>query len=269
MRIALTGLLSLSSLALGAPPGTPMSDFGPNQVALGLFFDHSGQDLFESSAPSLINSTGLAVEYAPWPYLAFGAFAGGAEFDVDVPDDRVNDTAAKGFNGDYSFYGGGTLKLATPRFASGTTRLVAQATGAYLNAEDANLNSKRGVMTNSGVTVQALAWGRVNLVIGAEFQALLQGEQTNSVRSEPEPFGISAPAGPVDYIRGIVGVEYYFKGVNKPFISVSVRPNGAIGWHDHLGLRNGSIAVTLGAMATLPTKGKNQINEEEPGLAED
>jgi hypothetical protein len=269
MKVASAGLLLIPCLALGAPPGVPMSDFGPNQVSLGLFFDHSGQDLYESSAPSMLNSTGLAVEYAPWPYLAIGGFAGGAEFDVDVPDALVNDDSAFGFNGEYSFYGGGSLKLATPRFASGTTRLVAQATGAYFNAEDENENVRKGIMTNSGLTVQALAWGRLNLVIGAEFQALLQGEQTSPVRKDPEPFGISAPGGPVDYMRGIVGVEYYFKGVNKPFISVAFRPTGATGWHDNLGLRNGSIAITLGAMATLPAKGKNQINEEEPGLAED
>ena len=28
-----------------------MSDFGPSQVSLGLFFDHSGQDLFEDGLP--------------------------------------------------------------------------------------------------------------------------------------------------------------------------------------------------------------------------
>jgi hypothetical protein len=245
-----------------------MSDFGPNQVALGLFFDHSGQDLFKEPAPSLLNTTGLGVEYAPWPWLAVGAFGGAAEFDVDVPDGKEGDTAFKGYDGNYSFYGGGTLKLATPRFASGTTRFVAQASAAYLNSEDENENAKKGFMTNSGVTLQSLAWGRLNFVVGAEFQALLEGEQTSSVTKDPEPFGVSA-TGPIDYVRGILGIEYYFKGANKPFVSLSFRPNGAIGWHDHLGLRNASIAVTLGAMATLPAKGKNQINEEEPGLAED
>ena len=62
-------------------------------------------------------------------------------------------------------------------------------------------------------------------------------------------------------------VEYYFKGPNRPFISLAFRPTGALGFEDKLGLRGGAIGITLGAIATLPTKGKTQIEEEEPGLA--
>lgn len=271
-RLASTGvagLLLFPALALGFPPGSPMSDFGPSQVALGLFFDHSGQDLFEDGSPSVINSNGLSVDYAPWQWFALGAFGGSAEFDVDVPDARLNDTSAYGFNTGLSFYGGGSLKLATPRFASGTTRLVAYGIAAYLNAEDENGNKKTGVMTNSGLSVQYQVRERFNIVIGGEFQALLEGEQTSSIRSEPEPFGLAAPAGPIDYMRGLVGFEWYFKGKNRPFVSLAIRPTGTTNWHDHLGLRNASVSITLGAIATLPGKGKNQIQEEEPGLAED
>jgi hypothetical protein len=161
------------------------------------------------------------------------------------------------------------LKLATPRFASGTTRLVAYGTAAYLNAEDEFDNKKTGVMTNSGLSVQYLVRDRLNLVIGGEFQALLEGEQTSFNRTSPEPFGLTSPVGPVDYLRGLIGIEWFFKGKNRPFVSLAVRPTGTTAWHDHLGLRNASISITLGAIATLPGKGKNQIQEEEPGLAED
>lgn len=267
MRTGIPTLLLLPSLVLAVPPGTPMSDFGPSQVSLGLFFDHSGQDVFQEAAPSVLNTTGLSIEYAPWPYLAVGAFGGAAEFDVDVPEGSID--SSLGYNTGFSFYGGGSLKLATPRFLSGTTRLVAQATAGYLRAEDDFGNVKAGIMTNSGASAQVLAWGRLNLVLGGEFQALLRGEQTSSLEKTPRIFGISEPVGVMDYLRGLAGIEYYFNARNRPFVSVAIRPTGASGWHDHLGLRNGSISVTLGAIATLPKKGKNEVNEEEPGLEED
>lgn len=269
MRFAALTALMLPALALGFPPGTPMSDFGPSQVALGMFFDHSGQDLFEESAPSVLNTTGVAVEYAPWPYLALGVFGGGAEFDVDVPDSRIGDTSAIGFNTGYSLYGGASAKLATPRFVSGTTRLVLYGSAGYLNAKDDFKNEKRGILCNAGGSFQFLTLGKLNFVLGGEFQAMLLGEQTSSLRKEPEPFGVSAPAGAMDYLRGLVGVEYYFKGKNQPFLSVAFRPTGATNWHDNLGLRNASVSVVLGAIATINSKGKNQVQEEEPGMAED
>lgn len=262
-------LLLLPALALGAPPGAPMSDLGASQVALGLFFDHSGQDLYENGYPSMLNTMGLSADYAPWPYLAVGAFAGAAEFDVDVPEELSEDTAAKGFNGALSFYGGASLKLATPRFAGGAMRFVAYGTGGYFDAADEFENQRRGIMCQSGLTLQYLAWGRVNFVLGGEFQAIVMGEQRNALRDDPEPFGMSAPAGAMDYLRGLAGVEVYFAGKNRPFISVAVRPTGATDWHDNLGLRNASISITLGAIATLTSKGKNQVQEEEPGLSID
>jgi hypothetical protein len=247
-----------------------MSDFGPNQVSMSLFFDHSGQDLFEESAPSMLNTMGLSADYAPWPYLSIGVFGGGAELDVDLPDSRVGDDSAFGFDTDLSLYGGASGKLATPRFAGGTTRLVAHGSAAWFNAEDANRNVKRGLMCNAGATLQFQAWGRMNFVLGGEFQAILRGEQESPLTTSAQPFGLAAPSGPIDYMRGIIGVEYFFKGKNQPFLSVAVRPTGATNVHDHLGLRNASISVSLGAIATLPSKwGGSQIQEEEPGLAED
>jgi hypothetical protein len=247
-----------------------MSDFGPNQVSMSLFFDHSGQDLFEEFAPSMLNTMGLSADYAPWPYLSVGVFGGGAELDVDVPDGRVGEDSAFGFNTGLSLYGGASGKLATPRFAGETTRLVAHGSAGWFNAEDDNRNVKRGLMCNAGATLQFLAWGRLNIVLGGEFQAIVLGEQESPLTTAPVPFGMSAPSGPVDYMRGVIGVEYFFKGKNQPFLSVAVRPTGATDLHDHLGLRNASISVSLGAIATLPSKwGGSQIQEEEPGLAED
>ena len=246
-----------------------MSDFGPSQVALGLFYDHSGQDLFENSSPSVLNTMGLSVDYAPWPYVAIGVFGGAAEFDVDVPDYLVDDTAAKGFNTSLSFYGGGSAKLATPRFVGGTTRLVAYGSAGWVDATDDFDNEKRGLMCNAGGSLQFLTWGRLNFVLGGEFQALVLGEQTSSLNTEPEPFGLAAPVGAMDYFRGLVGIEYNFKGKNQPFISVAFRPTGATNWHDNLGIRNASISVVLGAIATLPGTGVSQVQEEEPGMSED
>lgn len=269
MRFAALTALLLPALALGSPPGMPMSDFGPSQVALGLFFDHSGQDLFENSSPSVLNTTGLGVEYAPWPYLALGVFGGGAELDVDVPDAQVGDTSAYGYNTGYSLFGGASMKAASPRFVNGTSRLVLYGSAGYVDAKDDFKNEKRGLLCNAGGSFQYLALGKLNFVVGGEFQALLEGEQTSPLRQDPEPFGLSAPAGALDYMRGLVGVEYYFKGKNQPFISVAFRPTGATNWHDNLGLRNASVSVVLGAIATINTKGKNQVQEEEPGLSED
>src|SRR3954462_15966772 len=107
--LALTG-------AWAFPPGSPMSEFGPQEVAVSLFFDHSGQDLYSEAAPSLMNSTGLSVDYAPWPYIQLGVYAGADEFDVGVPKAWQSDTYKHGFNSDYQLLMGGNAKLATPRF---------------------------------------------------------------------------------------------------------------------------------------------------------
>lgn len=263
--IAIAALL-LPALGLGQPPGTPMSEFGPSQVSLASFFDHSGQDLFVEGYPSLLNTTGFGLEYAPWTYVQLGIFGGVSEFDVALPESRVGEPDAAAYNTDYRFTGGGTLKLATPRFASGTTRFVAYGSAAYLDSEDELGNSKKGKLYQAGATVQYMFRDRLNFVLGGEFRAL-DGEQVSSLGAYA-PFGITAPSGIVDKMRGLVGVEYFFKGRNRPFVSIAFRPTGSIGWHDELGLRNASISISLGAMATLAKSGET-YEEDESGLIDE
>jgi hypothetical protein len=257
--------LLLPVLGLGFPPGSPMSEFGPSQVSLGAYFDHSGQDLYEQPYPSLLNSTGLSLDYGPWPFLQFGLFAGAAEFDVGLPDSRLKDSAAFAYNTDYSFSGGGSLKAATPRFAAGTTRAVAFGSIAYLDSKDVPGNSKTGLVYNGGASIQFLFRGRLNLVLGGEYYAIY-GDQTDARNGTTQPFGMSEADGVIDHLRGIVGVEYFFKGKNRPFVSVAFRPTGALGWHDELGIRNGSISISLGAMATLGKGKADAAGEDEPSL---
>jgi hypothetical protein len=262
-RIVLAAFL-MPGLAICFPPGAPMSDFGPAQVSLAAYFDHSGQDLFEDPAPSLLNSTGFSLDYGPWPFVQFGLFGGATEFDVALSDSRAKDATAVAYNSDYSFSAGGSLKLATPRFASGTTRAVAFGSLTYLDSKDAPGNAKTGLIYNGGATLQYMLRNSLNFVLGGEYYALY-GDQTAAAGGATRPFGLAEAAGIIDHMRGIVGVEYYFKGKNRPFVSVAFRPTGAIGWHDDLGLRNASISVSLGAMATLG-KEKPDAGEDEPGM---
>ncbi len=264
-RISILPLL-VPALGLCFPPGAPMSDFGPSQVSLSAFFDHSGQDLFsdEDQTASVLNSTGLSLDYGPWQCLQFGLFGGVTEFDVALPDSRLGDTAAFAYNSDYTFSGGASLKLATPRFASGTTRLVAFGSLTYINSKDVPGNSKTGLIYDGGASIQYLFLDRINLVLGGEFYTVY-GDQKRASDGRMQPFGTSNPSGLVDYFRGLVGLEYYFKGKNHPFLSIAFRPTGNIGWQDQLGLRNASISVSLGAMATLG-KEKQDTGDEDAGM---
>ncbi|MDB5049501.1 MAG: hypothetical protein JWO30_2572 [Fibrobacteres bacterium] len=262
-RISIMALV-LPALGLCFPPGAPMSEFGPSQVSLSAYFDHSGQDLFDDASPSVLNSTGLSLDYGAWPFIQFGLFAGATEFDVALPDNRLSDSAAFAYNSDYSFSAGGSLKLATPRIASNTTRAVAFGSITYLDSKDVPGNSKTGLIYNAGASVQYLFLNRINFVLGGEFYTVI-GDQKSATDGFVQPFSTSAPSGRVDYLRGLVGVEYFFKGKNRPFISVAFRPTGNIGWHDELGLRNASISVSLGAMATLG-KEKQDAGEDDPGM---
>lgn len=265
-RIAVSALL-VPALGLCFPPGSPMSEFGPSQVSLAAYFDHSGQELFEDASPSVLNSTGFSLDYGAWPFLQFGLFGGGTEFDVGLPDTRLSDPDAVAYNSDYTFSAGGSLKLATPRFASGTTRAVGFGSITYLDSKDVPGNTKSGLIYNAGATIQYMLRDRLNFVLGGEFFTM-DGEQTRASDSRVEGFSTSAPSGIIDYGRGIVGVEYYFKGKNRPFVSIAFRPTGAIGWHDELGLRNASISVSLGAMATIG-KEKPDAGEAEPGMMDE
>ncbi len=267
MKNSIAAALLLPALGLAFPPGAPMSEFGPSQVSVSAFFDHSGQDLFTDLSPSVLNTTGLSLDYGPWSYLQFGLFAGSTEFDVALPDNRLSDTSAHAFNTDYSFSGGASMKLASPRFANGTTRMVAYGSGTYFNNEDPIGNGKQGIVYNGGLTVQYLFRNRLNLVLGGEGFAVV-GEQKSAAAGGADLFANSQPDGIVDFMRGVVGVEWFFKGKNKPFISVAFRPTGSTGWHDDLGLRNASISVSLGAMASLG-KEKPEAGEEDAGLIDE
>jgi hypothetical protein len=244
-----------------------MSEFGPSQVSLSLFFDHSGQDLFLEGAPSVLNTAGLSLDYAPWSFVQAGIFGGATEFDVALPDTRLADTSAHAFNTDYSASGGASLKLATPRFATGTTRLVGFGSLSYYSNQDKPGNLKHGLVYDGGATVQCLLRNRLNLVLGAEFFAIY-GEQKSARGGAPTEFWNSQPDGMVDFGRGIVGLEWFFKGKNRPFISLAFRPTGSLNWSDDLGLRGGSISVTFGAMATIGNK-LPEAGEEEQGMADE
>lgn len=259
--------LWLPALAAAFPPGAPMSDFGPSQVSLSAYFDHSGQDLYEEGAPSVLNSTGLSVDYAPWPFVQAGLFGGASEFDIALPESRLKEDSAFAFNTDYALSAGASLKLATPRFAGGTTRAVAFGSAMFFDNEDELGNGRMGMFYNGGATVQYLFRGRLNLVLGAEIFAIV-GEQRTARSGGDDPFGVTQAGGTVDLMRGIVGVEYYFKGKNKPFVSVAFRPSGSTERHDDLGLRGASISVSLGAMATLG-KMKPDAGDEEPGIIDE
>lgn len=262
----IAGLLCLPALAAAFPPGAPMSDFGPSQVSLSAYFDHSGQDLFLDPAPSVLNSTGMSLDYGPWPFIQFGLFGGASELDVALPESRLSDSGAYAFNTDYSLSAGASLKLATPRFAGGTTRGVAFGSAMYFDNEDEIGNGKLGMLYNAGATVQYLFRNRLNLVVGGEFFAIV-GEQRTG-KGGNEPFGLNQANGAMDMMRGIIGAEWYFKGKNRPFISVAFRPSGSTNWHDDLGLRGASVSVSLGAMASLG-KEKPDAGEEESGMIDE
>ncbi len=265
MNLRIVGLtLFLSSLGFGYPPGSPMSEFGPSQVSVAAFFDHSGQDLFEEAYPSLLNTTGLSLDYAPWPYIQMGIFGGGGELDAVVPDKLLSDTTRHNYLTDYGLYGGGSAKLATPRFLSNTTRFVSYGSAGYLKSSDASGNIKTPIIYNGGVSIQFMVMEKLNFVVGGEYYAW-DGEQKSATGQVSENLGISKPGGDTDYLRGLVGVEYFFKGKSRPFISVAFRPNAKIGWKNNMGLQNGSISISLGAMTNLG-KTKNQTGEDEPSL---
>lgn len=269
MRVAaaVTCLMLPATVVRGYPPGSPMSEFGPSQVAAGIFFDHSGQDLFVEGAPSVLNGTGLNLDYAPLPYIQVGVFAGAMEFDVGIAPSRQSDTSVRSFNTDFSIFGGVSAKVATPRFLSNKMRLVGYGSAGYFKNDDGHENVKMGLQYNTGANLQFMLMNSLNFVLGGEFYAL-EAEQ-ESEQDKGVPFGITAPLGTADYLRGVVGVEYFFKGKNRPFISIGFRPTGSLDWDDDLGLRNGSISVSLGAMTTLGGKGKDAVQEEEPSMADE
>jgi hypothetical protein len=73
---------------------------------------------------------------------------------------------------------------------------------------------------------------------------ILDGEQENRTES-----GVGF--GNRDYYRGLVSFEFYPKTnpevlKGQPFICLSFRFTGDMGWDDDLGLKNGALNVSLG-----------------------
>jgi hypothetical protein len=192
-----------------------------------------------------------------------GVFGGAGELDVVVPENQLSDTTNHDYLTDYGLYGGASAKLASPRFLSNTTRLVAFGSAGYLNSSDALGNSKSPFIYNAGGSMQFMVMEKLNFVLGGEYYAW-DGEQ-KSAKEVVTKFGLSKPTGTTDYLRGLVGVEYFFKGKSRPFISIAFRPNAKLGWKNDMGLQGGSISISLGAMTNLG-KSKSQTGEDEPSL---
>ncbi len=245
---------------LAMPPGAPMGDFGPKQLAVSAFFDHNGLSLFEDPAMAVMNTAGMGVEYAPFRFLQIGAFAGAIETDIAVPVSRQSDTSARSFNGDYSFAGGGELKLATPRFIGDAMRFVAYGNATWFRVEDVSGNLRSGFYYQGGLSLQWSPMPRLNFILGAEYHAL-DGTQENTLKRQ-SPFGLTA-AEEADAGRALVGVEYTFPQKNRPFISLSFRPNGNLGWDDRLGVKNASVAVAFGVITDLGQVAPGKQQEEE------
>jgi hypothetical protein len=258
--------LFLPMVAEALPPGAPMSEFGPKQLAVSAYFDHNGISLYEEEHPALFNFAGVGVEYAPWPYIQIGVFGGGAEFDIGVPESRLNDTSAHAFNGAYSMAGGGGLKLATPRIARDQLRLVVYGNASWFSAEDGAKNVRTGLYYQAGGSLQWAPVPSLNFILGAEFHAL-DGEQENSAGASAA-FGLAGLT-QLEAYRGLVGFEYVFPQKNRPFISVAFRPTGALGWDDQLGVRNASVCFTFGVITDLGNTAAGKQVEEDFGPLED
>lgn len=269
MRLGWKPILSalvMPVLVVALPPGAPMSEFGPKQVAVSAYFDHNGISLYEEGAPALFNVAGMGLEYAPWPFVQVGLFGGGAEFDIGVPENRLNDTTAHAFNAGYSMTGGAGLKLATPRIARDQLRLVAYGNASWFSAEDGAKNLRQGFYYQAGASLQWAPVPSLNFVLGGEYHAL-DGEQENSTGAS-QPFGLTQ-ATPVDVFRGLAGIEYVFPQKNRPFISLSFRPTGALGWDKKMGLQNASLCFTFGVIADLGNVAAGKQVEEDFGPLDD
>lgn len=256
----LTTAAFTAGLSWSAPPGATLGEIGPNQASVGIFYDHSGQDLYESPAASVLNTAGVVAEYGPLPYFQIGAFAGGAEFDVAVPDTRQGDSDAKGFDSDYSALFGGLVKATSPRFVDGTMRVTGFGQASYFNAEDPAGNSRRGLYYLAGGALQWEWRRKLNIAVGGEWRAI-DGTQENSL-GDDAPFGLNNASG-TEAFRALLAFEYTFAGKNKPFVSLVLRSGGEPDWDDDLGIRNASICLTMGAIATFAKSAQDLPPEED------
>jgi hypothetical protein len=125
-------------------------------------------------------------------------------------------------------------------------RVSAFGQASYFNAEDAVGNGRKGLNYLAGGAFQWEWQRKLNIGFGGEWLAI-DGTQKNSLGDEA-PFGLHSASGTEEF-RGLLAFEYTFSGKNKPFISVVFRSGAEPDWDDNVGIRNGSIAVTMGAIA--------------------
>jgi hypothetical protein len=259
-------LAAMAASTWALPPGAPMSDFGPKQVAISASFDHNGLFLYDDKSPCIFNSVGLGAEYAPWRFIQIGAFVGAAEFDIGVPPSRINDSNAFAFNSSYNLTGGGSLKLATPRFARESLRLVVYGSAQWLQAQDDFSNERLGLYYQTGGSIQWSPMAQLTLVFGGEYHTL-DGTQKNGAGAQ-SGFGLEGLTS-VEYMRGLIGVEYVLPQKNRPFMNVSLRPTGGLGWEENLGIQGASLSVTFGVMTDIGKATVGHQEEENFGHLED
>ncbi len=206
--------------------------------------------------------------------MEVGIFGGMAEFNVGVPpgkkigDPDGNGSTLKNFESGYDLFGGASAKLATPRFLSGKARFVGYGTASIIKAEDKPGNRKSGKFYNSGILGLLDLPHRFTVILGGEFYAIDEGSQESAAGTGSKTFGMSEPNGTMDHIRAVVGVEYFFKGRNRSFISLAFRPTGELGYEDNLGLQGGSISLTLGAISNFGNKVGQSSEDDGPTLDE-
>ncbi|MBF0431848.1 MAG: hypothetical protein HQK83_11250 [Fibrobacteria bacterium] len=256
--IFLAGFILSSALAF--PPAGPLTDYGPAKMAGAIFFDHSGQDIFEGAeeTESILNTGGFHLSYAPFKMVQLGLYVGGAEFDHHAPANKP-DTAY--FDSEFKITGGATGKLVSPHFLYDKARVFVYGMAGYLEAKDTYQNVRQLNVYQSGIGFQFQIMKSLNAALGFE-AFFIDGNQANtSVGLGENPFGINTP------YRGMISLEYYPKTYrdlweNQPFFSITVRGAPGIGLDNNLGLKNASIAVSVG-MITNFLYGKYKEREDE------
>lgn len=246
------GLLGLLVPGAGAyPAGMPLSDFGPGQVATSLFYESQGFDVFDKpgQASSILSGGGLALEYAPWTFLQAGLFGGGAEYDVELPEDRRS-TTARAFNSGFAPFGGGTLKFMTPRFFGATTRLYLNGNATYFRNETEGIsgNLKSGFLYGSGAGLQVQLHPMVNLSLGG-LALLLDGSQ-ESANGGSSDFGATYSA-LTPTARGSLGLDLFLPGKTRSFLSFAFSASSKLEYDDRLGPVESAVSVALGVITDL------------------
>lgn len=260
MKLIAALLLLLITGVFAYPPGSPMSEFGPNQTALGVYFEQSGQELYDTATSSFLNTAGVNLDYAPWKYFQLGIFGGGGELDVNITPGKENVTNIQRYESDLTWQFGLSSKLATPRVFNNTTGLVVYGSGEYISTE-MNKYFKKTFVYSAGGSIQIAVLPRLNLVFGGEFYAL-DGTQGPTINGDSKTFSNQ------DNIRGLIGFEFYMAGKNRSYISVAFRPTPNLDWESGHGIKGASISISLGAISITSTRGNAENGDDEGGNLE-